>query len=175
MKALLEWVIGQGTGISRHSNSCRNTRSQPSQAAPADGGWHCERVRLTSPSLFEEPDWLDCGSLPAGRWGAISDSNPKATLGYFAERLNEKRLAYFHIIEPRVKGVDTIEEGRSPVAAAFLRKIYQGTIIVAGGFDRAGAEAILQAGDADLVAFRRGVEKSRRSFVNTPVIVEAGV
>jgi N-ethylmaleimide reductase len=36
-----------------------------------------------------------------------------------------------------------------------LRTIFNGPIIAAGGFDRAGAEQILQRGDADLVAFGR--------------------
>jgi N-ethylmaleimide reductase len=92
---------------------------------------------------------------PSGQWGAISDSNPDVTFGYFVEQLNRYPLAYLHIIEPRVKGVETIDETRPPVASAFLRKIYKGSIIAAGGFDRAGAEAILQEGDADLVAFGR--------------------
>jgi N-ethylmaleimide reductase len=92
---------------------------------------------------------------PSGQWGAISDSDPEATFGYFAEQLNNIPLAYLHVIEPRVKGVETIEEGRAPIAAAFLRTVFRGPIIAAGGFDRAGAEAILQAGDADLVAFGR--------------------
>jgi hypothetical protein len=92
---------------------------------------------------------------PSGQWGSISDSNPDLTFGYFAEQLNRYKLAYLHIIEPRVKGVETIDETRSPVASSFLRRIYQGNIIAAGGFDRAGAEAILETGDADLVAFGR--------------------
>jgi N-ethylmaleimide reductase len=92
---------------------------------------------------------------PSGQWGSISDSDPEATFGHFAEKLNAYGLAYLHVIEPRVKGVETIEEGQPPIAAAFLRKIYNGTIIAAGGFDRDGAEAILRRGDADLVAFGR--------------------
>jgi N-ethylmaleimide reductase len=92
---------------------------------------------------------------PSGQWGAISDSNPDVTFGCFVEQLKRRPLAYLHIIEPRVKGVETIDETKPPVASAFLRKIYKGSIIAAGGFDRAGAEAILQKGDADLVAFGR--------------------
>jgi N-ethylmaleimide reductase len=92
---------------------------------------------------------------PSGKWGAISDSNPAATFGYYAQRLNRYGLAYLHIIEPRVMGTETLEEGRPPVAAAFLRQIFKGPIIAAGGFDKEGAEAILQKGDADLVAFGR--------------------
>lgn len=92
---------------------------------------------------------------PSGQWGAISDSDPEATFGHFANRLNGYPLAYLHIIEPRVKGVETIDQTQAPVASATLRKIYKGTIISAGGFDRKGAEAILERGDTDLVAFGR--------------------
>jgi N-ethylmaleimide reductase len=92
---------------------------------------------------------------PSGQWGAISDSDPEATFGYFADKLNSYPLAYLHIIEPRVMGVETIDETGAAVVSATLRKIYNGTIISAGGFDRSGAEAILRRGDSDLVAFGR--------------------
>lgn len=92
---------------------------------------------------------------PSGRWGAISDSNPQATFGYFANRLDTYGLAYLHVIEPRVMGTETLAEDEAPVASAFLRQHFRGPIIAAGGFDREGAEQILQRGDADLVAFGR--------------------
>ncbi|WP_050476212.1 alkene reductase [Herbaspirillum rhizosphaerae] len=92
---------------------------------------------------------------PSGQWGSISDSNPEATFTYAAQQLNKFGLAYLHIIEPRVKGVETIDEHQQPVASEFLRKVFTGPIIAAGGFNGEGAEAILQKGDADLVAFGR--------------------
>lgn len=92
---------------------------------------------------------------PSGTWGGISDSDPETTFGYFAERLNDYPLAYLHVIEPRVAGVETIQEGQPPVAARFLRRIYKSAIIAAGGFTRESAEAIIAADDADLVAFGR--------------------
>lgn len=117
---------------------------------------------------------------PSGQWGAIFDSDPEKTFGYFAEQLNDRPLAYLHVIEPRVKGVETIAEGAAPVAAAFLRRIYAGPIIAAGGFDRAGAEAILRRGDADVVAFGRYFtsnpdlpERLRRDLPLTPYVREA--
>lgn len=117
---------------------------------------------------------------PSGRWGSISDSDPERTFGYFASRLNEHALAYLHVIEPRVMGVETIAEGQAPVAAAFLRKIFTGPIIAAGGFDKAGAEAILSAGDADVVAFGRYFtsnpdlpERLRSGMPLTPYVREA--
>lgn len=52
-------------------------------------------------------------------------------------------------------GTETIADGAAPVAAALLRKHFGGAIIAAGGFDGAGAAAIIERGDADLVAFGR--------------------
>lgn len=117
---------------------------------------------------------------PSGQWGEISDSDPQATFGAFAERLNDYPLAYLHVIEPRVRGVETIAEDQAPVASAFLRKIYQGSVISAGGFNRESAEAILRHGDADLVAFGRFFtsnpdlpERFRRGLPLTPYQREA--
>lgn len=92
---------------------------------------------------------------PSGSWGGISDSDPEALFGHFAERLNAYGLAYLHVIEPRVSGVETIDEHKAPVASEFLRRVFRGPIIAAGGFKRETAEAILRKGDADLVAFGR--------------------
>lgn len=117
---------------------------------------------------------------PSGQWGAISDSDPEATFGYLADQLNRYPLAYLHVIEPRVKGVETIAEDQAPVASVLLRKTYKGTIIAAGGFDREGAEVILKRGDADLVAFGRFFtsnpdlpERLRRNLPLTPYHREA--
>lgn len=92
---------------------------------------------------------------PSGEWGDISDTNPERTFGYLAEQLNPLQLAYLHVIEPRIKGDDWLHEGQEPVASSFLRKKFTGPIIAAGGFDREGADAILDRGEADLVAFGR--------------------
>jgi N-ethylmaleimide reductase len=91
---------------------------------------------------------------PSGQWGSISDSDPEATFSHAARELDKFGLAYLHIIEPRVKGVETLDD-RPPVAAEFLRKVFSGTIISAGGFNGESAESIVRRGDADLVAFGR--------------------
>ncbi len=92
---------------------------------------------------------------PSGQFGQMSDSNPQATFGYVADQLNQFGLAYLHIVEPRVVGNEVSEDGLQPVASAQLRKIFHGKIIAAGGFEPADAEAIVERGDADLVAFGR--------------------
>lgn len=93
---------------------------------------------------------------PSGTWGDMSDSNPEALFVYVAQQLATLNLAYLHLIEPRVVGnEDDASKDQNPVAAQLIRKHYKGTIIAAGGFKRDNAEAILNAGDADLVAFGR--------------------
>jgi N-ethylmaleimide reductase len=92
---------------------------------------------------------------PSGSWNGMSDSNPQALFAYVGEQLNRFGLAYLHIIEPRVKGNIVITEGQAPVAAELLRKIFKGSIIAAGGFEPDTAEAVIEKGDADAVAFGR--------------------
>jgi N-ethylmaleimide reductase len=92
---------------------------------------------------------------PSGAFNGMSDSNPGALFDYLVGQLNRFGLAYLHIVEPRVKGNVLIAERQAPVAAERLRKIFKGKIIAAGGFEPESAQAILEKGDADLVAFGR--------------------
>lgn len=92
---------------------------------------------------------------PSGTYGDMSDSDPRHTFGYVARRADTMGLAYLHVIEPRVRGNDTLAADADPVASADLRKSFSGSIIAAGGFDPRGAEAVVEKGDADLVAFGR--------------------
>ncbi|PXW29297.1 alkene reductase [Paraburkholderia caballeronis] len=93
---------------------------------------------------------------PSGTWGDMSDSDPEGLFTYVAGELAKLNLAYLHLIEPRVLGnVDDDSKDPNPVAAQLIRQHYNGVIIAAGGFKGDTAEAILQAGNADLVAFGR--------------------
>jgi N-ethylmaleimide reductase len=92
---------------------------------------------------------------PDGKFNGMFDSNPERTFGYIADQLNQFGLAYLHIVEPRIKGSEEVNEGLPPVASEQLRKIFKGIIISAGGFQPESAEAIIQNGHTDLVAFGR--------------------
>lgn len=102
---------------------------------------------------------------PSGTWGGMSDSNPEALFTYAAGQLNQFGLAYLHLIEPRVFGNVDIEGNPAPVAAAHLRRVFNGKIIAAGGFQGEGAAEIIEKGDADLVAFGR-------NFIANPDLVK---
>jgi N-ethylmaleimide reductase len=83
------------------------------------------------------------------------NSNPRALFRSVAERLNDFGLAYLHLIEPRVRGGETIAEAQAPIAAQELSKIFKGPVIAAGGFNPETAEASIANGDAGLIAFGR--------------------
>ena len=91
---------------------------------------------------------------PSNTFGGMGDSAPHVTFPYVARALARFGLAYLHVIEPRVVG-NVSDDGKPPVASGSLRPLFGGPVIAAGGFDAAGAEAILARGDADLVAFAR--------------------
>lgn len=66
-----------------------------------------------------------------------------------AEQLSHRSLAYVHISDQQTLGAQAIPEGFTDK----FRHAYQGTLIIAGGFNKARAEAVLQTGGADLIAF----------------------
>lgn len=92
---------------------------------------------------------------PSGTFNGMGDSDPRALFRHVAERLNDFGLAYLHLIEPRVKGGETIAEAQAPVAAQELSKIFRGPVIAVGGFNPETAEASVANGDASLIAFGR--------------------
>lgn len=91
---------------------------------------------------------------PGNKFGGMGDSTPDVTFPFVARALARFGMAYLHVIEPRVTG-NVSNDDEPPVAAGFLRPLFGGPVIAAGGFNAAAAEAILAKGDADLVAFGR--------------------
>jgi N-ethylmaleimide reductase len=78
-----------------------------------------------------------------------TDSDPKHTFTYAAERLSERKIAYLHLIEP----VNT--PAREQVGDA-VRKAFDGPLVLCGGFTRETADAALAERRADLIAFGVG-------------------
>ena len=158
-----------------------NTRTD-AYGGPADNRARFLMEIIEATSALRGADRIGVRLSPSGEWNDMVDSDPEATFGRAAELLNPFGLAYLHLIEPRIKGDDAKvgSEAAEPVAAAQLRKIFNGPIIAAGGFVGASAEAILQRGDADAVAFGRWFssnpdlpERLRRNAPLTPYVREA--
>jgi N-ethylmaleimide reductase len=82
---------------------------------------------------------------------SMSDSDPATTFSYLAEQLNRRGLGYLHVAEA-VAGPMAAPAG-TPRVTPLLRAIFEGAMMVNGGYDlRSGDEAIA-SGLADLVAF----------------------
>jgi len=75
---------------------------------------------------------------------SMSDSDPLATFSQLTDELNKRKLGYIHVIDnPKAK------QRISPV----LRELFDGTYIVAEGFDSESAAEAIARDEADLVAF----------------------
>lgn len=92
---------------------------------------------------------------PSSTNGSMSDSDPATTFGYVADQLDRLRVAYLHVIEPRIKGIEDIAKGQGSVAAQQLRQKFSRAVIATGGFNCESAGVIVAAGDADLGMFGR--------------------
>jgi N-ethylmaleimide reductase len=82
---------------------------------------------------------------PNGRFNSMSDSNPVATFSYLTEQLNKLGIVYLHVVDPAADGAARI----SPV----LRRKFNQSYIVNGGFNLDSANAAIGDGETDLVAF----------------------
>ena len=71
---------------------------------------------------------------PSGTYGSMSDSNPAATFDYATSKLDRLGIAYLHVVEPRIKGIEEITKSQAPIAAQHLRRKFSRTLIAAGGF-----------------------------------------
>jgi N-ethylmaleimide reductase len=81
----------------------------------------------------------------------MSDSHPRETFGYLADRLSKIGIAYLHLVEPvggRL-GVINPEAQMAPL----IRKKFDGTLILNGGYDKETGIAAIEDGLADLIAF----------------------
>ena len=84
-----------------------------------------------------------------------------ATYMYLAEQLNKTGIAYIHIVDHSAMGAPEV-----PVEIKkLIRHNFKNTIILSGGYDKERAEADIQSGLGDLVAFGR-------PFINNPDLAE---
>ena len=82
----------------------------------------------------------------------MHDSDDLATFGYVIRALDALNVGYLHLCEPKAKALEAGQVQVKNVAATF-RPMTSVPIIVNGGFDKAKADAVLSASQADLVSF----------------------
>lgn len=99
------------------------------------------------------------------------DSNPEALGVYMVKSLNKYGILYCHMVEPRMRAPGKkFEPSHSLVP---MRKAFNGTFIVAGGYDREEGNKAVAEGHADLVAYGRlflaNPDLPRRFELNAPL------
>lgn len=87
---------------------------------------------------------------PSGTFNSMHDSNPETTFSYLVEALNRFGLAYLHLLE--ASDAD-LRHGGTAVPSSRFRSIFQGPLMVNGGYDQEKAAAVLASNGADLVSF----------------------
>ncbi|KKD38811.1 alkene reductase [Limnoraphis robusta] len=111
---------------------------------------------------------------PSSTFQDMNDSNPEALFNYVVTQLERFKLAYLHIVEPRIKGShDDFTEKKVQLGVHHFRPLYSGTLITAGGYTRETGEAIIVQGDADLVSYGRlfiaNPDLPKRFALNAPL------
>lgn len=84
-----------------------------------------------------------------------------ATYKYLSEQLNNLGIEYIHLVDHSAMGAPVVPMEIKKL----IRKNFKNAIILSGGYDKERAEADIQSGLGDLVAFGR-------PFINNPNLVE---
>lgn len=110
---------------------------------------------------------------PYGTFNDMSDSDPVKLFIYVSNKLNERKIAYLHMIEPRATsagGTDTIVQDM-PSTSKIFKSSFNGSFISAGGYTPETAKEAVESGIAEAIAFGR-------FFISNPDLperIKAGV
>lgn len=126
------------------------------------GGSHENRARLLMQVLdivgeVFPADRVGVRLSPYGTFNTMSDSDPIALFSHVIKALNARRLAYLHLIEPRATGAGggLPTDDNAPCTSALFRKLFDGALISAGGYDQQDGERAIQEQRADAIAYGR--------------------
>ncbi len=130
-------------------DGCNNRRD-------AYGGSAVNRARLmleTTEAMIGAWDAAHVGVRlsPSSYLYGVDDSDKRATFGYVIEKLCALHLAYLCLLEPNAE--DAKRGVQIEHVAETFRPLVTVPLIVNTGFDKVKANAVLEAGRADLVAF----------------------
>jgi len=99
---------------------------------------------------------------PNGSFNDMGSSDYRETFLYAAGQLNAYQLGYLHVMDGLAFGFHGLGE---PMSLAEFRGVYSGTLMGNCGYTQDAAEAAIQAGHAELVAFGR-------PYISNPDLVE---
>ena len=127
-------------------------RDGSNQRSDAYGGSAQNRLRLLNEILDAVcEEWparrVGVRLTPENSFNSMTDTDPQAHFGYFVGQLGLRGLAYVHVLEG-----DMISKV-SRLDYRALRARFAGPYLANNGYDLARAQAALQGGAVDLVAF----------------------
>ena len=99
---------------------------------------------------------------PNGVYNDMGSEDFRETFLYVAQRLNEYNLAYLHLLDGLAFG---FHEKDQPMLLSEFRAVFNSALIGNCGYTKETAEAAIQLGDADLIAFGR-------PYISNPDLVE---
>ena len=98
-------------------------------------------------------------------YGASGDMRPypemDATYNYLAEKLNELKIVYIHLVDHSSMGAPEVPM----TIKKAIRDKFKNCLILSGGYNKENAEKDLQSGFADLIAFGK-------PFISNPDLVQ---
>ncbi|WP_343329787.1 alkene reductase [Polaribacter staleyi] len=97
-----------------------------------------------------------------GLFGITMDKDTIPTFEYIIKKLNDYNLAYVHLSEP-FTDVSKVPFAVTEIAKHF-RPLYKGTLMINTAFDQEKGNKVLEAGDADLIAYGK-------PFISNPDLV----
>jgi N-ethylmaleimide reductase len=89
----------------------------------------------------------------------MSDSDPEALVGYIAQQIEQRKLAFLDLRH------DQYDRPQEQELARIAREHYSGVLMRNGGFDQAGGEAAIVDGTADAIIYGK-------PFISNPDLVE---
>ena len=98
-----------------------------------------------------------------GMFGITLDEDTIPTFEYIIKKLNDYNLAYVHLSEP-FTDVSEVPFAVTEIAKHF-RPLYNGTLMINTAFDKNKGNKVIDAGEADLVAYGK-------PFISNPDLVE---
>ncbi|KAL0754625.1 hypothetical protein Bca101_092293 [Brassica carinata] len=104
--------------------------------------WHAGRVSHRGVRLSPFANYMESG-----------DTEPQKLGVYMAKSLNRFETLYCHMVEPRMKTASEVFECTESLTP--MRKVFEGTFIVAGGYTREDGNKAVAEGRTDLVAYGR--------------------
>src|SRR6202167_3435349 len=112
-------------------------------------------------------DRLGVRLSPFGQYGGIHDSKPKELFSFVIKELNQRHLAYLHLIEARGSEIGLTDELHEDAVnnAILFRSAFNGPLLSAAAYTPASAAVAIEQKHADAIVFGR-------LFIANPDFVE---